>query len=582
MKKLSKGMRGLIIGLAAVAVLGGGLGARSVVTKRRAAAAAAGAAETVTLQRSNLTQSINVSGVVASAETTNIYSTMNYPVKEIFVEVGDTVEAGDVLAVLDTATLENDIAQAEINYNGAKTALSDAVTNAQTSLAAAKITLEQRQMAAANAEKDLGTAQTDAAKPFDSATYDRAVNEARITLERKVSDNRSAQADYMKAVLNFDDYRYQNAVTDARIALDRRQADLAAAQKDYGDALTASYNAPEERDAALAKAQKAYDTANNAADDAQRALGRAQTDLTRAKDDAVKAARDKADAAARAEADARRACDKAVNDKSRAANDSKEANAKKVESAEKALADAKKQLEAAQNSVKSAENSLSQAQAKPGSAGKNVDLQALTLEKLNRQLDSGQIIAEAGGVITAVNAKVGAAPSGVLFVIDNKDALYVSARVKEYNLNTLFIGQEITITTDATGSKKCGAALSYISPKAVSEAGSTSVEFEIRAALTDPDDAIKIGMNAFLNIIQQTKENVYAVPVSAVVTDGRGSFIYAMPDRAEIPVTLGIKTSTSVEIAGGGLRDGLQILTDPEGKLSDGQERRMGFGPMGR
>jgi len=59
---------------------------------------------------------INVfSGVAQSSETTNIYSTLNYPVKEIFVEVGDMVEAGDVIAVLDTANLENDIAQAEIN-----------------------------------------------------------------------------------------------------------------------------------------------------------------------------------------------------------------------------------------------------------------------------------------------------------------------------------------------------------------------------------------------------------------------------------------------------------------------------------
>jgi hypothetical protein len=53
-----------------------------------------------------------------------------------------------------------------------------------------------------------------------------------------------------------------------------------------------------------------------------------------------------------------------------------------------------------------------------------------------------------------------------------------------------------------------------------------------------------------------------------------------MPERVEIPVTMGIKTSTSVEISGEGLKDGLQILTDPEGKLSDGQQQG-GFGMMG-
>jgi RND family efflux transporter MFP subunit len=311
--------------------------------------------------------------------------------------------------------------------------------------------------------------------------------------------------------------------------------------------------------------------------------------LTRAQDDAVKTASDKLDAANKARDDAQRAYNKAVQDKTRAAADNRESNNKKVESAEKALTDAKKQLESAQNSVKNAENALSQAQAKPGTAGKNVELQSLSLEKLNRQLAEGEIIAEASGVITAISAKVGATPQGVLFVIDNKDELYVSARVKEYNLNSLAIGQEILITTDATGSQKISATLSYVSPKAVSEAGSTSVEFEVRATLTDPDEAIKIGMNAFMNIIVETKENVYAVPVSTIVTNEKGSFIYAAPEEPsngggrgkkpkeapepiEIPVTLGLKTSTSVEISGAGLKDGLQILTDPEGKLSDGSE----------
>jgi multidrug efflux pump subunit AcrA (membrane-fusion protein) len=354
-------------------------------------------------------------------------------------------------------------------------------------------------------------------------------------------------------------------------------------------------------------AQKAYDNAVNAVDDAQRTLDRAKKDLTRAKDDAVKAASDKLDAANKAQVDAQRAYEKAMQDRSRAITDNKDSNKKKIASAEKALLDAQKQLESAENSVKNAENALNQAQAKQGSAGSDVELRELTLDKLNRQLAGGQIVAESRGVITAVNAEVGAAPSGALFVIDSKDALYVSARVKEYNLKTLFVGQEIIITTDATGSKKFSATLSYISPKAVSEAGSTSVEFEVRATfhptesadfagtpITDPDEAIKIGMNAFLDIVTDAKENVYAVPVSAIITNEKGSFVYAAPEEPsgggrkpkqvpeplEIPVTLGLKTSTSVEISGAGLKDGLQILTDLESKLSNGQPKGgiMGMG----
>ena len=604
-KKMSKKKLALILGGAAVILLLIVVMFVRGAAGRRAAMVAAGAQQTVALEKTDLTQAINISGVVESAETTNIYSTLNYPVKEILVEEGDAVEAGDVIAVLDTANLENDVEQAEINYNSAVKGYADSVTNAQNSLNAAKITTEQRAMAVANAEKDLSTAQSDAAKPFDSTTYDRAVTDALITLNRKRSDSVTAATEYNKALGNFDDYRYKNAIADATTALDSRKTaldsanvSLLKARSEYNDAYYQAYNSTAERTTALKTAQtaldtaqKAYDSAVSAANDAQTALDRAKTDLTRAKDDAVKAASDQAEATDKALLDAQRAYDKAVKDKSRAASDGKDANQTKVETAEKALADAKKQMETAQNSLKNAENALSQTKAVQGNAGKAVELQELTLEKLERQLAEGQIIAEADGVITAVNATVGAVPQGALFVIDNKDALYVSAKVKEYNLNSLVLGQEVQVTTDATGSKKLTAELTYISPKAVSAAGSTSVEFEIRATIAEPDEAIKIGMNAFLNSVTASKQGVYAAPISAVVTNEKGSFVYAVPSapaeggarqargpraagnnpaeaRQEIPVTLGLKISTSVEISGEGLKDGLLLLTDPQNKLA--------------
>ena len=604
-KKMSKKKLGLIIGGAVIVLLLIVVLFVRGAAGRRAAMAAAGAQQTIALKKTDLTQAINISGVVESAETTNIYSTLNYPVKEILVEEGAPVEAGDVIAILDTANLENDVEQAKINYNSAVTSYKDSVTNAQNSLNAAKISVEQRAMAVTNAEKDLKTAQADAAKPFDSTTYDRTVTDTRITLERKRSDAVTAANEYNKTLANFDDYRYQNAITDAAAALDSRKAaldtaniNLLRAQADFDAAYYQGSAGSAVRDTAmnaaqtaLDAAQKAYDSAKSAANDAQNALDRAKTDLSRAKSDAIKAAADKAEAANNAQSDAQRAYDKAMKDKNRAASDSKDANQTKVETAEKTLADAKKQLESAQNSLKNAENALSQTKAEQGNAGKAVELQGLTLEKLERQLAEGQIIAEADGVITAVNATVGAAPQGALFVIDNKDDLYVSAKVKEYNLNSLVIGQEVQVTTDATGTKKLNATLSHISPKAVSAAGSTSVEFEIKATITDPDEAIKIGMNAFLNIVTASKKNVYAAPISAVVTNEKGSFVYAVPNapaqgggrqargpraagnapaenRQEIQVTLGLKTSTSVEISGEGLKDGLLILTDPQNKLA--------------
>lgn len=63
------------------------------------------------LAKDELVKSISVSGNIKSAKAQNVYSTLTYPVEEIFVEAGDRVTTGKALAKLDTANLELDIAQ---------------------------------------------------------------------------------------------------------------------------------------------------------------------------------------------------------------------------------------------------------------------------------------------------------------------------------------------------------------------------------------------------------------------------------------------------------------------------------------
>jgi len=185
-------------------------------------------------------------------------------------------------------------------------------------------------------------------------------------------------------------------------------------------------------------------------------------------------------------------------------------------------------------------------------------------------------------VITEVNVKVGAVPNGIIFVIEDTENLRVSARVREHSISSVLLGQDALITTDATGDKEYGGKVSYISPRAVSAAGSTSVEFEVQADLIKSDNEIKIGMNAFLNIIIEQKSDVYAVPNSVIVTNERGSFVYSTKDgqKHEIPVTLGIKTMVNAEISGEGLHNGLELLMDPEGLLSSPDD--LGFREMWR
>ncbi|MDR0531708.1 MAG: efflux RND transporter periplasmic adaptor subunit [Oscillospiraceae bacterium] len=589
----------LISAAAAVLVLGGVFFALSRGAARTLAANAA-STQTVALKKTKVEKSISVSGVVKSGASENIYSTLSQPVKEIYVEAGDAVETGDLLAQLDVYGLENDIAQAKVNQTNAANvaaeenrARENTIADAQNKLDSARLSLERQQLALSKAEQDFADAEKDAAAPYDSYKNDQLIDDAKTALSRKSADYDEAFAQLAQTLIGFDDRVYQNKITDAVTAFGRRQTELAQAEQDYSDAAGAEYPSEKERDAAVAAAKKKVDAAKTALNDARQTQERARADLTRAKTEAVNAENDQLDAAKKAKDDAQRAYDKALEDKAKAEQDAQDSAAKKLAAAKNTLADSKKQLELARNSLESAQNALRQAKAKPKNQGSSEQLQALNLEKLQEQWRRGQILATADGIVTEVNCKVGATPTGISFVIEDADSLYVSAKVKEYDLASLRLEQGATVTTEATGSEKFSAALTYISPKAVSEAGSTSVEFEIQAKLAQLDKAVKIGMNAFINMVTETAEDVYSVPLSAVVTNEKGSFVYAAQaapakgrlakgaaQPTEIPVTLGLQTSAAVVISGDGLRDGMEILTDPEQKLSQGGQSR-GMFPMG-
>jgi RND family efflux transporter MFP subunit len=187
--------------------------------------------------------------------------------------------------------------------------------------------------------------------------------------------------------------------------------------------------------------------------------------------------------------------------------------------------------------------------------------------RLKNDLEEGNIVAPISGTVTESNAEVGLEPpDGILFVVEDIKDLYVTATVKEFNIGSIQIGQDVLIQTNVTGSKTFKGKLSYISPKAVSEPGATDVEFEIKVKVLDYDPLMKIGMNAFLEIILISKEDVYSVPFDAVVSKPNGeNAIYAVKENVvvEIPVETGIENATFIEVSGDGLEDGLIIVPKP-------------------
>ncbi|MCL2287527.1 MAG: efflux RND transporter periplasmic adaptor subunit [Firmicutes bacterium] len=518
---------------------------------------------------------------------------------------------------LNTANIAADLREAEENMNEPfDTSTFDRL------IEDARTNVERRTTDVRNAEQDLREALYD----FDDFIFVNNITEARVRLERSITALQDAIAD-LEEERNyrpepFDAHVHQNNIDDAQRALDRSRQDRDAACEQVNDAewrhfmvsstpdashaeVVAATNAlnaartqfenaeravenaelnlerartnltrardeynrrtSEGRDNIVSALESAVDQAENLVDDARRAYERANSELERARENALEQTENHLNRVRDNLSDAIRAYERVLRDKETAMEDFIELNTNRLENAQRLYSDSQIQLQTAQNNLASAQNALSQARRRSVTSGTNVDIQQLNIERLQSQLDEGLIVATADGVITAVNARVGAAPSGVLFVIEDVDNLYVSANVREHSLIDLHIGQLGYVTTVATGNREFDAQLTFISPRAVSPAGSTSVEFEIRAAINDIDGDVRIGMNAFLNVVTDVRNNVFSIPLSAIVTNERGSFIYAIEhgELMEIMVTTGLRTSTHAEVFGDQLIEGLNIVLRP-------------------
>ena len=389
---------------------------------------------TTTLQKTSLENSVSTTGTVESANVSTVTTDLKYTVKSVNVQVGDTVQAGDVICTLDTEDLEKQIERA-------KESLTD-----QT---------EQTQEAYDKALKNYNEAKKD---------YDDAVTAAD-----------DAEDDYYDS---WDDLNAAvNQVSALQADYDSKQSQLSSMLTEYNEAVS-TYGV--DSDEAKAAKDRYEQFKEGAAKDAQTALENAQMttgyqSLVQAKNQAVAA----------------------------------------WEQAKTAKEQAEKQLETASESLDTAKKNLD----KSGSSD--------TLEDLQEQLTKCTLTAETSGTVTSLNATVGSICSDTVATIQDTNALKIAVTIQEYDVPNVSIGMKARITSDATDGEISGT-LTQISPTATAATGgqsssSSSGTFSAEVSVDGASSGLLIGMNANVEIVQSTTDNVFVVPYDAVGTEDDGT-----------------------------------------------------------
>jgi HlyD family secretion protein len=171
-----------------------------------------------------------------------------------------------------------------------------------------------------------------------------------------------------------------------------------------------------------------------------------------------------------------------------------------------------------------------------------------------------------GGIITMVEPlpgdKVGAGTPA--FRLDNISRLLVDVEISEVDINRVKVGQDVFMSFDAILDREYNGKVAEVAPVGISQQG--IVNFRVRVLLIDPDELVKPGMTAAVNIVVNQLENVLLVPNRAVrVVDGqRVVYILVDGDLEKIEISLGASSDTHSEILDGDLKpDDLIVLNPP-------------------
>jgi RND family efflux transporter MFP subunit len=498
------------------------LGGTAAVLATRGAQAAKGQPETnvTVLAETDLDQIITTKGVLQSTMEHTVYTLLNYKVQEVAVEVGDTVQPGDFLAQLETTDVERSIADLERSIRTAGSQSTTQISQAQRSVNEAR---EQKAIDARNLQDAIERANKDIELIYHQA--DDAASEAagKAADAAVASDTRVVNA---RSVMT----AAQNAMNAQRLVV----KSLASTDEGYAAAV-ADYEA---KKAVFEKAEKAYDDTYERIEDKIW-----QEEFDEAYDDVH-------DTFANQIIARHTAYDQAVLNL--------EANQRANDLAIKARADALTNQKL-MDSTSTLESQLATART---------------------NLADARIVTPVGGTVTNVMASIGNRANGAMVTIQNPKSLEIIATIPEYDIPLIEIGQAVRFTTDATGSDEFEGVVERISPTAVNTDG----DFEVTVNIGSPDSRLRIGMNAKLTIVLESRKNIFSVPYDAITIDDAGqTIVTAVRDdgvtRYEIPVQVGMETDYFVEISGADLAAGLTILNDPQGK--NVVSSNMASGPFG-
>ncbi len=487
-------------------------------------AAKAPARPTAIVRRDSIVESVKVLGRVAAVREGELYFKNAGRLKKIYVQSGQEVAEGQLLAEMDVGDLESRIATAQVTYDTAKIKLEqmkgnrgDAELRRQLDLTNAAIAVQQAENGLAKAEADLAGVK---AGPTPVETAEAGVRAAQMELDNARRNLTTTQ----KTV--------ERNISD-------RQNEVNWYEANYGDNLS-KYNrgqiTKDELDKHWNNLTAAKDRLDAARADGDTTLAKAQAAISRAEDGLRKA---------QGELEAKKSLPPDWH----------------IKQAEQAVTLARLTLEKAR--AEYAQKEASGEDLDVALQEKTVEQAKASLGDLKTQMGDSRLVAPFAGKVMVARGRIGdqmAALQSVVSLADPSE-LQVRGDLMDADVPKVALGQDATVTVDALpGTTLKGVVVGV--PGNFASQGGTVQDRSVQITVDWPKAGAQLGMLARVTIVVQKKDGVLIVPAKAVKTVGKRRFVEYMDGslRRSANVEVGVVTDTDAEIVSG-LTEGQVILS---------------------
>ncbi len=180
-------------------------------------------------------------------------------------------------------------------------------------------------------------------------------------------------------------------------------------------------------------------------------------------------------------------------------------------------------------------------------------------------VEQAWIAAPFNGTITSVDVQPGdqVSPGTVAVQLADLSQMLVDVAVSEVDINRVKPGQPAELTFDAILDRTYHGEVTEVDLAGAESQG--VVSFLVTVALTDPDELVRPGLTAAVNLVVDQIDGALLVPNRAVRVVNGDRVVYVMRDgkMVAVPIVLGTSSETHSQVLEGELASGDLIVLNP-------------------